>query len=319
MGTEKSGRGAGGRGAPGSRQGRVIGGMGEDRLVGELLRALGQTPAEGLLAGPGDDCALAESKAGRLLMKVDAVVEGVHFLAEHGARRIGWKALARPLSDFAAAGGVPRWALVCAALPGTTPLRFIRGVYAGIGGLARRFGVAVAGGETVRSPGGIHLSVTVVGEACHRVPGRGGAAEGDEIWVTGVLGGSFASGHHLRFVPRLAEGRWLAGTGWVTAMMDVSDGLAKDLRRLSLASGVGFEVWEDELPRRRGCGVREALEDGEDYELVFTVPGRFGGRLVEAWGRQFPHVRLSKIGRIVKGAGGFAGGGGFDHFGGEGG
>lgn len=291
-----------------------LGGLGEDYVVRALLRAAGAATTPELRAGHGDDCALVQMGTLRLLLKVDAILEGVHFFPEHGAERIGRKALARPLSDIAAAGGIPRWAVVCAALPPHLPLGFAKGLYRGLGRLAKQCGVRLAGGETARSPSGLSLTVTVLGQAPNPVPGRSSAKDGDGIWVTGVLGGSYPSGHHLRFTPRLKEGRWLVEGRWASAMMDLSDGLAQDLPRLARASGVGFELYESALPRRKGCGIREALRDGEDYELLFTVSPEREGELQRLWAKAFPRVRLTRIGRMLKAGRRSLESQGYDHF-----
>src|SRR5262249_15021840 len=118
------------------------------------------------------------------------------------------------------------------------------------------------------------------------------------IFVTGKLGGSLKK-HHLDFIPRLAEGQWLAAHGKLHAMMDLSDGLACDLPRMASASGVDFVIKENALPRNPGCTPVQAWGDGEDYELFFAVPSRAAAALEKKWRLRFPKVRLTSIGRFV--------------------
>jgi len=289
------------------------GDIGEDELVARLLKNLPILP--GVEVGPGDDCAVVKRPASRLLLKVDSLHEGVHFLRTHPARAVGWKALARPLSDIAAMAGIPRYALVAVATPVDLPVRYLEDLYAGIRKAAKEFGVALVGGETSRSPAGLFLSVTLIGEA---PPGgfstRGGARDGDAIWVTGKLGGSYESGRHLRFRPRLAEARWLAQEATPTAMMDLSDGLGADLPRLARRSKLGFILDESKIPMSTGCVLANALGDGEDYELLFTLPPKRCPDLLKKWKSAFPRVPLTCIGTMGKDAPRECPLPGFEHF-----
>lgn len=262
--------------------------IGEDALVARLTRGM---------ALAGDDCAVVRSGQGFRLLKADAVVEGVHFALAEDPRRVGWKAFCRPLSDIGAMGGVPERALVTLGMPGDREVRWAEGLYAGMRRAARRFRVEMVGGETVLANGGAFVSVTVEGRAKRPVL-RSGGSVGDVLFVTGVLGGSIL-GHHLDFVPRLAEGMWLAERGYARAMMDLSDGLGADLPRLAAASGCGFAVEEAALPLRPGCDVRAAWGDGEDYELLFAVAPSKAERLEERWRWAFPRVRLTRIGCLT--------------------
>lgn len=279
------------------RKCRMVGDLGEDALVERLVKKLRLDP--GVILGPGDDCAVVRQAGGPLLLKVDSVHEGVHFLRSHPARAVGWKAMARPLSDIAAMAGVPRYALVAIAVPPDLPLSYLDGIYAGMGRAADAFSFTLAGGETSRSPGGIFISVTLVGEAPHGMfASRGGACCGDEIWVTGRLGGSFESGRHLRFVPRLREAAWLVRHARPTAMMDLSDGLGADLPRLALRSGLGFVLEEDRIPCAKGCTPAAAIGDGEDYELLVTIPPEVSRKLPQKWKSAFPETPLTRIGTM---------------------
>jgi thiamine-monophosphate kinase len=285
-----------------------VAGYGEDRLVADLTRGLGAV---------GDDCAVLEGeRRGRLrLLKVDAVVEGIHFLRKTDPALVGRKAMARPLSDIAAMGGLPMEALVTVGLPGDRPVEEVVRLYDGLRRIGDAYGVSVVGGETVRTTGPLFLSVALTGWVeRRRVVRRSGGGPGDWLYVTGMLGGSI-SGRHLAFEPRIGEARWLTEHFRIAAMMDLSDGLGADLPRLARASGTGFEIDRAALPLAPGCDADAALGDGEDYELLFAVAARAGRKLEVAWPPAFPEVRLTRIGRLT----GVAPGGvkwvkGYDHF-----
>ncbi len=286
--------------------------MNEFDLIARLTRDLPTHP--GVVAGPGDDCALLEiGIPGRLLVcKTDAVVEGIHFTREAAPAQVGHKALARVLSDFAAAAATPTAAMVTLGLPREPDVPWIEEVYAGLGRLARRWSVAIIGGETTTCPERTFLSIAAVGTVDRdRVVRRAGARPGDALFVSGELGGSLA-GRHLDFEPRLAEARWLADHHRVHAMIDLSDGLAGDLRHLLEAGGVGAELRQAAIPISRAAKLRAregnaakppllaALSDGEDFELLFAVAGPDAVAVLDGWRARFPQVRLSCIGRIVE-------------------
>ncbi len=269
----------------------------EDSLLAEILPGL--PSSADLLVGPGDDCAVVRVRGSRelLLLKTDCVAEGVHFLREADPARVGWKALCRALSDIAAMGGRPSEALLTIFSPPDVGADYWKRFYHGVTRAAKAFGVAIAGGELSRQPRGIAVSVALTGRvAPHHLVLRSGGSADDVLFVTGRLGGSIA-GRHLDFTPRLAEAAWLVRNAGPSAMMDVSDGLASDLPRLARASGCGFEVAR--IPRTRGCTERSALCDGEDYELLFSIPPRRARKLAERWKRAFPGVTLTEIGRLV--------------------
>ena len=272
----------------------------EDRLLSELLRLVPVPTHQPL--GPGDDCAAlhAPGKNQLLLLKTDCIAEGVHFLRSHDPARVAWKSLCRPLSDIAAMGGVPGEALITFFSPPDVGMDYWKKFYRGLGRAARRFGVTIAGGEMSRQKHGIAVSVALTGsiDKTHLVR-RSGGQSGDLIFVTGVLGGTLAR-HHLDFVPRLAEGRWLAENIHPSAMMDLSDGLGTDLPRIAHASDCGFEVAFEKIPKRRGATLTMALSDGEDYELLFTIPPQKLPRLIEDFPKVFPKTRLTQIGKLTK-------------------
>ena len=295
--------------------------QGEEQVVAALLAQLPPTgDRKSVRTGAGmDDCAVVKPvKPGRWqLLKTDCVIEGVHFLPETRPEDIGWKALCRPLSDIAATGGKPLHALVTFGLNRERSLAWATRVYAGIGQAAREFGVAVVGGETAATPGVSFLSVCLTGSVRPRhCVTRGGGRPGDLLYVTGRLGGSFTSGKHLRFQPRLKEGRWLAAGFQVRAMMDLSDGLGADLPRLARASGTGFRLEQGSLPLSVGCTPEQALNDGEDYELLFAIAPEQDRSLEKAWQQRFSDLLLTRIGELreVGTEGGLEANSGYDHF-----
>jgi len=287
----------------------------EDELLAKILPGL--PIGDDLVLGPGDDCAAVHVPGARglLLLKTDCIAEGVHFLRSHDPARVGWKALCRPLSDIAAMGGTPAHALVTVFSPPDLGHEYWEVFYRGLGRAARRFGVTVAGGELSRQPSGIAVSVALTGRIAPRhIVTRAGGRPGDVLFVTGRLGGSIAR-HHLDFVPRLAEGRWLAENFRPHAMMDLSDGLGSDLPRLARASGCGFSVDPSRLPLRRGSDVAGALSDGEDYELLFAMPPARASALLRGWKGVFPETVLTDIGTLEAGGAVPPGWpGGWDHF-----
>lgn len=273
--------------------------LGEDRLLQKIVADLPRSRA--VLAGAGDDCAVAQFAGAEnlLLLKTDCVVAGVHFGADAKPSAVGWKAMARPLSDFAAVSGLPEFALVTFVAPSATPVRWMTEVYRGLTKAANAFGVAIVGGETSRTDGPVTISVSLTGRVERdRWVSRSGGEVGDEIFVTGRLGGSIR-GKHLRFVPRINESRWLTKQFRIHAMMDLSDGLGADLPRLARASGVAFEFDETAIPRTRGCTVQQAISDGEDYELLFAVAARDVKSLGVRWLRKFPKLLLTRVGRFI--------------------
>ena len=277
-------------------QNSTVSDIGEDALVARLVALLGN-PGSNVVAGPGDDCAVVDwdSDSDRVeLLKTDCIVEGVHFSAGTDPILVGRKAICRTLSDLAAMGGTPRHALVTVAVDRDRQVSEIENWYRGMAAAAKEFGgFCIVGGETVSLPkSGAILSVAISGEAPRRqIALRNGATPGNEIMVTGRLGGSFASGRHLNFVPRLTEARWLLSQPRnlrPTAMMDLSDGLAKDLPRLAEAGGgLGYEIDLSAIPCHDDSDLGGALSDGEDYELLFTLKAGAKETLILEWEKQF--------------------------------
>jgi thiamine-monophosphate kinase len=226
------------------------------------------------------------------------VVEKVHFARETSARAVGWKAMMRALSDFAAMSGIPEFALVTLAIAGKKKASWVSELYRGLNRAAAHFNVAIVGGETSETVGSTTIVVSVAGVVERdRCILRSGGKANDDLFVTGELGGSIR-GRHLNFLPRIDEARWLTANFKVHAMMDLSDGLGTDLPRLAGASKLGFAIDERALPLSRGCTIQEAISGGEDYELVFAVSPRERRRLQKRWQKKFPGLPLTRIGRL---------------------
>ncbi|MEI6642291.1 MAG: thiamine-phosphate kinase [Novosphingobium sp.] len=242
------------------------------------LQALATHPAA---RGLADDCAVLEVGGETLILTHDMMVEGVHWLPAQDPADVAWKLLATNLSDLASKGAEPIGVLLGYTLTADNT-RFTEG----LGQALAHFGVPLLGGDTVRTPGPQTLGLTALGRAtCRPVPSRSGARAGDSVWITGPVGtamlgfealqsGSGAdSTAYRRPAPRLTEGRALAPR--VTAMMDVSDGLLLDSRRMADASGVTIALDPALIPLPPGLPperIRDALAWGDDYELLFTLP-----------------------------------------------
>ena len=248
----------------------TLGDINEDTLTSLLAETLRKPKAP--VTGRGDDCAVL---AGGLLLKTDCIVEGRHYLPETQPELIGGKAVNRVLSDFAAMGGWPSNLLITVGLRRSSALENVLKLYQGMDSALAPYDCTIVGGETVMvgNSDKEFISVSGIGRLIGAQPIlRSGASIGDLIYVTGELGNTFETQHHLKFTPRLKEARWLVENTEVTAMMDISDGVARDLPRLASSSNVGYSILFDSLPLRKGAMIKSALEDGEDYELLFTIP-----------------------------------------------
>jgi thiamine-monophosphate kinase len=270
--------------------------IGEDQLLSQLLPRL--PLAKAVISGPGDDCAVVETRDCRksLVLKTDCVVAGVHFLPTANALDVGWKAMMRPLSDFAATSAVPQFALITLIAPKQTKVEWVKELYRGLRRAAKKFKVSIVGGETSSTLGPVAISVSVVGfvERDRCISRRGGKPD-DDLFVTGRLGGAVKK-KHLQFVPRIAESRWLTKHFSIHAMIDLSDGLGADLPRLAKASRVGFAIEPKNLPLGRDAKIDDAISEGEDYELLFAISRRDRNRLEREWRKKFPKLRLTRIG-----------------------
>ena len=274
--------------------------LGEEKLIAAIRRWLGAVSPQAPF-GIGDDCAVLPASRGKQLITVDPVIYRRHFDDHVPPRAVGAKLLKRNLSDLAAMGGRPTAAVLALTLDARVSRDWLEQFYRGLAACARRYRVPVVGGDIAQADGIVAASLTLLGEATGaRIATRTGARAGDAIYVTGVLGNAVSSGHHFKFTPRLAEGAWLARREEVRAMMDVSDGLAKDLHALT-PQGAEPALEAQALPRRTGADVRGALADGEDYELVFALASHADRAAFErAWAHAFPRTRLTCIGRFVR-------------------
>lgn len=301
----------------------------EDFLVQRIARVFAEEQADGrsaLKGEVGDDAALFAPRRGyETILTCDWFLEGTHFLRDkHPADAVGWKCLARAVSDIAAMGGEPLCFLMSLALPQTYTGHWLDEFLRGLRQAARKYCCFLAGGDTTRRKE-ILINVTVVGEVREgQAVLRSGAKPGDVIFVSGRLGEAelglrllrsakgvanekiAAVKKHLYPEPRLALGRWLADKCLANAMMDLSDGLSNDLPRLCAASGVGASIEEAKLPivptaadkrTERFDGLQLALDGGDDYELLFAVPREKVARIP----RSFRRLLLTKIGEITRG------------------
>jgi thiamine-monophosphate kinase len=259
----------------------IAGSSSEETILNRIKRKVWVPPGSDLKLGIGDDCAIFRPRGAveDLLFTTDLLMEDVHFRREtHSAEDVGYKALARALSDIAAMGGEPRFCLLSLAVPGWANQAWVDRFYRGFLQLARKTGTPLAGGDLARS-GRLGCDVIVCGAVPqNRALLRSHARPGDYIYVSGLLGGSAlgladakgpARKRHLRPEPRLALGKFLRDQLRAHAAMDLSDGLSLDLRRMCLASGVSAEI--EPPPVFPGATLEQALHGGEDYELLFTV------------------------------------------------
>lgn len=266
---------------------------------------------DGVISGIGDDCAVVcpPTDGNDLVLTSDALIEGVHFLPTTPAGDIGHKVVARTVSDLAASGAEPLWLLINLVATPQSQVEQLEEILSAANRTATKHNLAIVGGDT-SSGQCLELHAFAVGQVPHgRAILRSGARTDDLICVTGNLGGS-AAGAHLTFEPRIAEGVWLRNGGWATSMIDISDGLAVDLRHLTEESQTGASLVEGGIPVSLAAqeaddgrsGIEHALHDGEDYELLFTVPPEKKADLQLQWSKQFD-TDLSFIGTMTAAAG----------------
>ncbi|MGA2262427.1 MAG: thiamine-phosphate kinase [Acidobacteriota bacterium] len=300
----------------------------ENHIVSLLRRRFGGRGAE-LIRGIGDDAAVLRPRGSReyWVVTTDMLLEDVDFRRSWlTPAQLGHKALAVNLSDLAAMGARPRFYTVALALPADLGEAWIEALYRGMSKLARRQGALLIGGDLSRSPFGVQVTITAIGTASKPMY-RSGGRPGDILYVTGSLGKAAAGLALLRRGrvqgrclserralkaqrtpdPRCEVGAWLAGSGFARCMMDLSDGISMDLPRLCEASGVGAEIFSEQLPMYPDSSgwqcdpVALALHGGEDFELLFAVPARKAERFEEAYPPGFPP--LSRIGYLRRARG----------------
>jgi thiamine-monophosphate kinase len=268
--------------------------IGERAAIDRLTSVLGKNAS--VIVGPGDDCAVIRTPGDSerdWLLTSDPVIEGVHFEPGTNPELIGRKSAGRVLSDIAAMGGTPSWLLLDIVAPpdraASDPIAAAKGAAA----LASSFGAAVVGGDLSAGPC-LEVHAFAVGWVPRgKAVLRSGARSGDRIFVTGTLGGSRLN-HHLTFIPRLQAG--LVLRDWVSSMIDVSDGLSTELAHLASCSAVGFEVEDRRIPLDSDTNSLDAaFTDGEDFELLFTVPPERVEAFQSAW-RSAQSLRVTDIG-----------------------
>ena len=313
--------------------GRRIPARPEIAVINRIRQAFDK-PFPGVLQGIGDDCAVVRLGKKNYLVTTDVLLEGVHFLPETvPPRRLGRKALAVNLSDIAAMGGRPLFAFLNLGLPKPVPTKILGSFISGFRQEADRYGLALLGGDTFYSPERISLGITVIGEAGDSIPYRSQAKVGDRIFVSGCLGdaaagldlltragevpGGLLKKYHQQLiaahqdpVPQIPLGRFLVSGGYARAMIDLSDGLATDLRHICQASRVGAIIEEEKIPlskalRAAGPHLNHpllyfALQGGEDYQLLFTSAKGSVLALQKETLDRF-QVRLTEIGEIISG------------------
>lgn len=304
--------------------------LGEFGLIERLRRGLGEPADDRLLAGIGDDAAVWRTAAGFTVATTDTMVAGVHFLPGAVAwRDVGWKAMAVNVSDIAAMGATPSFALVTLCLPADTPVAQIDELYAGLRECGDAFGVTVAGGDVVSSPV-FAITVALCGEAVVRDDGtpallrRDGARAGDAVAVTGPLGGAAGGlrvltegtgrtgaaerliARHMRPRPRIDAGRAAVSAGAVCGV-DISDGLARDLGHVCAASGLGADLWLARVPLDEALiavypdeAPMLAASGGEDYELIVVAPEEVLQRAEVMLGAPLPIVGVMRAGAGVR-------------------
>ena len=245
----------------------------------DWIRSITRLDPQAVPVGPGDDCAVLRVGQEQLLVTTDQCADGVHFiLSECGPEQAGYKVMARNLSDIAAMAGEPLAAVATVALPRGMPTEHAKSIYLGLRRAGDAFHCPVVGGDVMAWNNPLLLTVTLLGRPVGKAPIlRSGAKVGDAICVTGTLGGSVASGKHLRFIPRLAEASRLVQRYPLHAMIDLSDGLASDLRHICKESRAGAQLLSQSIPlspaaQTQSDPLTSALTDGEDYELLFTLP-----------------------------------------------
>ena len=307
--------------------------MNEFELIAQIRQLADGGAADGLIMGIGDDCAVVEKGGGMVwLLTVDTLIESVHFRRDwHPPELLGRKAVAVNVSDIAAMGGRPLFALLSLGLPADFDPAWAKRFMQGLTAACREQGCLLIGGDTVCSPERVSLTVTLIGEMRkEQVLRRDAAQPGDTIWVSGPLGWSAAglallqAGKtladaewrqlilaHLDPQPCVELGRFLAASGLVHAMMDMSDGLATDLAQICTASKVGAAVEAELLPGGgelaaaaellKADPLRWMLSGGEDYELLFTTASENSGRLCQQAAAQ--GWTIYPAGRIIAGQG----------------
>ncbi len=285
------------------RKNKTVASAGEEKIISIADSFFSKTIANkpNVIKGIGDDAAVLTpfSDEFHQLVTIDTVVEGTHFTLDTLPKKIGWKAMAVNISDIAAMGGIPEHAVISAAIPKNLPLNFLEKLISGINSAAEKFNVAVVGGDTVGSDV-LSITITLLGKVEKQcLCTRDGAKQGNIVAVTGTLGGSFKTDKHLNFMPRIEEARWLVKNAKPCAMMDLSDGLAMDSSRIAKASNVSIQFFSDKLPVTDGFSIDNALNDGEDFELLCVFPEKTLTSEIQNKFKEKFNMKLSVIGKTA--------------------
>jgi thiamine-monophosphate kinase len=317
-----------------SRHNQALNDLGEAGII-HLIQEHGPAGlASYIRKGMGDDCAVLETGGKRcLLVTTDTLIEGIHFTDQTlSPEALGWKALAANISDMAAMGGTPHTAFLSIGLKPESTIRFLESFMAGFKALAEEAAIVLAGGDTVQSPSFLVITIALLGDcAPENVVYRSGAMVGDDLWVTGPLGNAAGglfllrerlsfepSGYealiqaHQKPMPRLEVGKALGQSGLVHAMIDISDGIAKDLGHICEQSNTGALLQATSIPMsdalvRLAAHVQKspldwALHGGEDYELLFTASSSDEEKIVSLV-TKISGAPPARIGTIIKGDG----------------
>ena len=274
----------------------------------------------------GDDCAVFDCGEKQIVIGVDQLVESKHYLAGTDATLAGKKLLARNLSDIAAMGAKPTFAVISVAVSPDKSEEWLLGFHRGVVQEAEKFGVLLIGGDLAQTPQDNVASLTLLGELSkdEKPALRSGARSGDILYATGEFGFSFETEHHLTFSPRVNEGRWLRSR--VKALMDVTDGLLIDSSRMAMSSKVNLILNVDDIPARtfldQPADIKRRLTDGEDYELIMAVAPEDEKTFLKDWPFDLALTRIGQFsggqaGRVIDSTGNELCeiyGTGFDHF-----
>lgn len=277
--------------------------MTEDDFLKDLFSKLPSGDAQITVPNGDDSAAFTPTPGMQTLIACDQLIEGRHYLAETPAEICGAKLLKRNLSDIAAMGGIPRYAVLSCNVNSACSEQWLKDFHHGLLKCAEEFSVHLIGGDLASSPGPNAFSLTITGESAKPIQ-RCGAEEGDLLFSTGEFGLSFPSEHHLHFTPRVEEGKFLSS--YAKAMIDVTDGLLLDSQRLLKASANTLDLTflTQKIPARnfaeKDASLKESFCDGEDYELIFAVDPKHEKELIERWPFS---TKLSKIGEFKKGTG----------------
>jgi thiamine-monophosphate kinase len=284
--------------------GMQVSSIGESTLITRIKEWLGLcNPASPM--GIGDDCAVnpIQDPEAFHLTTIDGVGWGKHFDAHVPPEAVGRKLLGRNLSDIASMGGIPTVAVVALWLSPQSNLQWLERFYRGLAAMAGMHGVQVVGGDVSAAPENVFIADLCLQGYCRRPLLRRQVSPGDTLWVTGTLGGS-ALGKHHTFEPRMEEGQWLSESGWAKSMMDISDGLGKDLPALTGPAVVRIDplpISEEAKQMATSSGLtafHHAVNDGEDFELLFALDRSVDvPTFVKDWTNRF-HTPITRIGIV---------------------